>query len=98
MKYYIELNGEEPTTAIEDVLDREFGRNCKCGYLDEFDGLTWHTDDFPTIEPNCGASECVLGIKEDGSWIKCFYFKNGRFIDESNLEVVTIVKWTYIKV
>lgn len=30
MKYIIELNGEESPVAIEEVLDREFGRNCKC--------------------------------------------------------------------
>lgn len=30
MKYIIELNGEESPISIEEVLDMEFGRNCKC--------------------------------------------------------------------
>lgn len=39
MKYIIELNGEESPIAIEIVLDREFGRNCKCKVftIDEHD-------------------------------------------------------------
>lgn len=34
MKYIIELDGKESPIAIEIVLDREFGRNCKCKVFD----------------------------------------------------------------
>lgn len=37
MKYIIELDGEESPIAIEEVLDREFGRNCKCKVFDGFE-------------------------------------------------------------
>lgn len=39
MKYIIEFNGEEPTTAIEEVLDSEFGRNCSCGYVESYEPI-----------------------------------------------------------
>ena len=29
MKYVIYMNGEEPTTAIQEIIERECGRECE---------------------------------------------------------------------
>lgn len=63
MRYIIELNGEEPTVTIEEILDRELGRNCKCQYAD-FNGK--YLDEFadkrcPKYEDYYDEETCILG-------------------------------------
>lgn len=103
MTLYLELSGEEFSSEIEEIIERETGRKCKCGYLEEINDKVWHyvsDGHFPKIEPNMPCSECVVGVDSEGGWKKIFFSRDGHFYEDFRFshKLTDIVKWTYIKV